>query len=287
MRVLVFGTSGQVARELRRRCPAGVQMTALSRDEADLADPESCAQAVAKHACDAVINAAAYTAVDQAEAEEELATVVNGAAPAAMARAAAARGVPFLHVSTDYVFDGGGERPWSPKDETVPVNAYGRSKLVGEAGVSAAGGVHAILRTSWVFSAHGSNFVKTMLRLAQTHESLRVVDDQIGGPTAAADIADALWVMARMLWDGKGRSGVYHFSGGPDVSWKCFARETFAMTGAKVDVSGIPSSQYPTPAARPLNSRLYCDDLGSIFGISRPDWRLSLRDVVSEIQGIE
>jgi dTDP-4-dehydrorhamnose reductase len=284
MRALVFGVTGQVARELRRRCPDGVEMTALARETADLTDPASCADAIMAHPCDVVINAAAYTAVDRAETEEDLATLINGKAPTAMAQAAATQRLPFLHVSTDYVFDGSGDRPWREDDSVAPLNAYGRSKLAGEAGVIAAGGEYAILRTSWVFSAHGNNFVKTMLRLSQTHDQLRVVEDQIGGPTAAADIADALWQMATAFYAGKGRAGIYHFSGAPDTSWKCFARETFVEAGATVDVVGIPSQDYPTPALRPGNSRLNCTKIESVFGISRPDWQRSLADVVRDIQ---
>ncbi len=284
MRALVFGATGQVAGELRRRCPDGVTMTALARDAADLTDPASCADAIVAHPCDVVINAAAYTAVDRAETEEDLATLINGAAPAAMARAAAAQGVPFLHVSTDYVFDGSGNRPWRADDAVAPLNAYGRSKLAGETGVAAAGGQYAILRTSWVFSAHGNNFVRTMLRLSQTHDQLRVVEDQIGGPTAAADIADALWKMAAAFHAGEGQAGTYHFSGEPDASWKCFARETFAAAATDVDVVGIATADYPTPALRPRNSRLDCAKIESVFGILRPDWQRSLVDVVRDIQ---
>ncbi len=284
MRVLVFGRTGQVAREIARRAPGDVVITALGRDQADLADPAACAAALAARAADAVINAAAYTAVDRAEDEERLATVVNGAAPAAMARAAAEKGVPFLHVSTDYVFDGGGTAPWTPEAPTGPLGAYGRSKLAGEAGVAGAGGDHAILRTSWVFSAHGANFVKTMLRLAATRDRLDVVADQTGGPTAAADIADALWTMARAFHEGRGRSGIYHFAGAPDVSWAGFAREIFAQAGRTVTVTGIPSAEYPTPAARPANSRLDCSATETHFGIPRPDWRQSLAAVLAELK---
>lgn len=284
MRALIFGTTGQVAREMRRRCPDGVQMTALSRGAADLADPASCIDAIMTHPADVVINAAAYTAVDRAEIEEDLATLINGTAPAAMAKAAAAQGVPFLHVSTDYVFDGMGTKAWTPGDTVAPLNAYGRSKLAGEVGVAEAGGQYAILRTSWVFSAHGTNFVKTMLRLSQTHDQLRVVEDQIGGPTAAADIADALWAMAAAFHTGAGQAGIYHFSGTPDTSWKCFARETFALARATTEVVGIAGRDYPTPALRPGNSRLDCASLETVFGISRTDWRGSLEDVIKDIQ---
>jgi dTDP-4-dehydrorhamnose reductase len=280
MRLLVFGTTGQVARELRRRAPDALY---LGRDTADLSDPAACAAAIAAHPCDAVINAAAWTAVDKAEAEEAAATVVNGAAPAAMARAAAERGVPFLHMSTDYVFDGSGNRPWHSDDPTGPLGAYGRSKLAGEHGIHAAGGRFAILRTSWVFSAHGTNFVRTMLRLSETREVLSVVSDQIGGPTPAADIAAALLDIARLLARGDGAPGTYHFAGAPDVSWADFAREIFRQAGRAVTVLDIPTEAYPTPARRPHNSRLSCSTTEIVFGIPRPDWRAGLAGVLTDL----
>jgi hypothetical protein len=172
MRLLVFGETGQLARELARRCPPGVEASFLGRAEADLSEPSSCAAAIIDSAADAVINAAAWTAVDRAEAEEAAATVANGAAPGAMARACAAKGIPFLHVSTDYVFDGAGDAPFAPGHAPAPLNAYGRSKLAGEAAVRASGARHVILRTSWVFSGFGNNFLKTMLRLGRERESL-------------------------------------------------------------------------------------------------------------------
>jgi len=276
--ILVFGRTGQVATELRRQA----DVTELGRDQADLAAPETCAAAIRAHAPQAVINAAAYTGVDRAEAEEPLAHTVNAAAPGAMAQACAEVGIPFLHISTDYVFDGSGTRPWQPTDQTAPQNAYGRTKLAGETAVRAAGGVHAILRTSWVFSAHGENFVKTMLRLSETRDALDVVGDQIGGPTPAADIAATLLTMAAALQEGQG-GGTYHYAGTPATSWACFARETFARTGRAVTVTDIPTSAYPTPAQRPLNSRLDCASLTADFGITPPDWQAGLAAVITEL----
>ena len=284
MRVLVFGQTGQVATELARQATADIAMTCLGRDRADLSDPAACAAAVAASDADVVINAAAYTAVDKAESEEELATAINGAAPGAMAAACAARGIPFLHVSTDYVFDGSGTQPWQPDDATGPLGAYGRSKLAGEQAVRAAGGAHAIMRTSWVFSAHGANFVKTMLRLGAEREKLTIVADQIGGPTAAGDIAAALLGMARAFHAGQGTTGTYDFSGVPDVSWAALAREIFAQAGLTCTVEDIPTSAYPTPARRPGNSRMDCTGLTRDFGIKRPDWRASLASVMSDLK---
>jgi dTDP-4-dehydrorhamnose reductase len=280
MKLLVFGSTGQVARELRRLQPGA---TFLSREEADLADPQACAAAIARAEAEAVINAAAYTAVDKAESDEAVATLVNAASPGAMAEAAAARNLPFVHVSTDYVFDGSGKTPWHPDDETGPLGAYGRTKLAGEHAIHAAGGTFAILRTSWVFSCHGSNFVKTMLRLGRTHDSLAVVSDQVGGPTAAADIAAALIDMARLLARGNGAPGTYHYAGTPDVSWADFAREIFRQANLPLQVIDIPTEAYPTPAKRPRNSRLDCTTTETMFGITRPDWRRSLTTLLKEL----
>jgi len=279
MRILVFGKTGQVATELARQ--AGV--VALGRDQADLSDPDACAAIIRETDADAVINAAAYTAVDKAEDEEELATLINGTAPAAMAKAAAKRGLPFLHISSDYVFDGQGARPWQPDDPPSPLGAYGRSKQAGEDGVRAAGGTYAILRTSWVFSAHGASFVKTMLRLGKGRDTLDIVSDQIGGPTPAAGIAATLANMAKAFHNGAGRTGIYHYSGTPAVSWADFARQIFARSGMQVAVRDIPTSAYPTPAKRPLNSRLNARTLAADYGIDSPDWKAGLNDVLKEL----
>ncbi|MCC5988846.1 MAG: dTDP-4-dehydrorhamnose reductase [Pararhodobacter sp.] len=279
--ILVFGRSGQVARELARLAP---DARFLGRNDADLADPPACAAAISAHAPRAVINAAAYTAVDRAEEQEALAMRVNADAPAAMAAACAALGVPLVHISTDYVLDGAGDAPFAPSHPAAPLNAYGRSKLAGEDAVRAAGGVHAILRTSWVFSAHGSNFVRTMLRLGAERESLRVVADQIGGPTPARAIAAACLSIAGHLQDAPERTGTYHFSGAPDTSWAGFARAIMEAAGLNCRIEEIATAEYPTPARRPLNSRLDCSGL-SAFGLSRPDWRAGLEEVTRELKG--
>jgi len=278
MSMLVFGRTGQVAIELQRHGT----VEALGRDQADISDPSACAAAILERRPGAVINAAAYTAVDQAEQEEEQALLVNGEAPGAMARAAAELGIPFLHVSTDYVFDGTGEKPWEPSGLVNPLGAYGRTKLAGEIAVQQAGGNAAILRTSWVFSAHGANFVKTMLRLGRERDALNVVADQIGGPTPAASIAKALLGIAKAMQDGA-KGGIYHFAGEPDISWAGFARAIFLQAGTDVLVHGIPASDYPTPAVRPMNSRLDCASLMADFGIERPDWRAGLAEVLAEL----
>ena len=281
MRLLVFGQSGQVAQELARRLPQGVSARFLGRDQADLSDPLACSDVIG--VCDAVINAAAYTAVDKAETDEAAAHLVNAAAPAAMAARCAALDIPFLHLSTDYVFDGKGILPFAPDHPTGPRNAYGRTKLAGEDGVRAAMGRHLILRTSWVVSAHGANFVKTMLRLGSSRDSLTVVADQIGGPTPAADIADALFVAAGAMVHDGAKGGTHHFAGAPNVSWADFAREIMAQAGLACQIIDIPTSAYPTPAARPLNSRLDCSGFEAAFGVKRPDWRQGLSVILQEI----
>ena len=203
--------------------------------------------------------------------------------PGAMARACAELAIPFVHISTDYVFEGGGTAPWKPDDTTGPLGAYGRTKLEGEEAIRAAGGVYAILRTSWVVSAHGNNFVKTMLRLGAERDRLTIVADQIGGPTPARDIAKACHKMAQALMADPSKTGTYHFSGSPDVSWADFAREIFAQAGITCEVADIPTSDYPTPATRPLNSRMDCSTLATAFGITRPDWRLGLAEILSDL----
>ncbi|MFS4583685.1 dTDP-4-dehydrorhamnose reductase [Phaeobacter sp. C3_T13_0] len=277
--ILVFGKTGQVARELALHN----NVICLGRDQADLSDPEACAKAIRDHAPQAVINAAAYTAVDKAEEEEALATVINGAAPGAMAVACAQMEIPFVHISTDYVFAGTGETPWQPGDPVAPANAYGRSKRAGEEAVMAAGATYAILRTSWVVSAHGHNFVKTMLRLGAERDRLTIVGDQIGAPTPARGIAAACLDMAHQLIADPAKSGIYHLQGAPFVSWAKVATEIFVEAGLPCEVVEIPTSAYPTPTSRPLNSRLDCSLLETVFDIKRPDWQAGLRDILKEL----
>lgn len=277
--ILVFGKTGQVATELQRL--SGV--VALGRADVDLSYPAACTAAIHEHTPKAVINAAAYTAVDRAEDEEHLATVINGDAPTAMAKACAELGIPLVHISTDYVFSGRGNTPYRPEDVTEPQNAYGRSKLFGEMGIRNSGAVHAILRTSWVVSAHGANFVKTMLHLSDTRDALNVVADQIGGPTPARDIAKACLQIVKQLIQDTTKSGTYHFSGALDVSWADFATEIFAQAGRNMTVTPIPTVEYPTPAKRPLNSRMDCRSIERVFGIKRPNWQDGLNEILKDL----
>ena len=277
--ILIFGKTGQVATELQR----SGDFLALSRDLTDLSNPSSCYDAIKIHEPEAVINAAAYTDVDKAETEEELATIVNSKSPKAMAQACAILNIPLVHLSTDYVFDGTGDEPWQPKDATNPQNAYGRSKKLGEDGIRSVGSTYGILRTSWVVSPHGTNFVKTMLNLSENSATLSLVSDQIGGPTPAKDIAKACLQIVEQLKQDPNKSGTYHFSGTEDVSWAEFGREIFEQTGRSVNVLPIPTCDYQTPAVRPLNSRLNCNKTEEVFSIHRPDWRIGLNDILTEL----
>lgn len=273
---LVFGKNGQVALALQEHARDALF---LGREEVDLRNPAECREAILKHKPSAVINAAAYTATDKAEVEEDVATLINAEAPAAMAAACAELGIPIVFISSDYVFSGEGEEAWPTSAAVAPVNAYGRSKLAGEKAVAQSGAAYAILRTSWVFSQYGSNFAKTMIMLSETRDELRVVDDQIGGPTPASAIAEACVRIAEVLREQPELSGIYHFSGAPDVSWADFARAIFKHTTNQPTVHGIPTRDYPTPAQRPLNSRLDCTDLAR-FGLERPNWESAIPAVI-------
>ncbi len=280
--MLVFGKSGQVATYLQR----SKDVVALSREDVNLLNIQDCVDAIKNYAPQAVINAAAYTAVDEAEKDERTATIINGYAPRAMAKVCAELSIPLVHISTDYVFDGTGDTPWHPRHQTAPQNAYGRSKLSGEIGVRNSGAIYAILRTSWIFSAHGVNFVKTMLQLSKTNATLNIVADQIGGPTPAKGIAKACLNIAKQLIIDPSKSGTYHFSGYPDVSWAEFAVAIFDNAVKPVTVTAVSTESYPTPALRPFNSRMDCSTTQQAFGLMRPDWRIELRDMLKDLKEI-
>jgi len=280
LRVLLFGATGQVASEVIRRAPgAGVDVTALDRAAADLGVPGAARRAIEAQAgsFDAVIIAAAYTGVDAAEDDEELALQVNGAAPGEIASVCAERAIPVFHISTDYVFDGAKDRPYEETDPVAPVGAYGRSKLAGEQAVAAACPQHVILRTAWVYAAHGRNFVRTMLRLGAERDALRVVDDQRGNPTAAGDIADALLAMVRAAAQGRGAWGTYHYVGAGETTWRGFADAIFdgaqPWLGRRPVVEPITTADFPTPAARPANSTLNCAKIQRDYGVTPRPWR--------------
>jgi dTDP-4-dehydrorhamnose reductase len=293
MRILVTGTHGQVVSAMRERAPEGVEVVALGRPGLDLADPASIEAAFEGEVADVVVNAAAYTAVDKAESEEALATRINGEGAGLVARAARALGAPVIQLSTDYVFDGSADRPYREDDPTGPIGAYGRSKLAGEEAAAEGNPRHVILRTAWVYSPFGANFVKTMLRLGETRREVRVVADQRGSPTSALDIADAvIAIAAKMLLEPTPEKyGVFHMTGAGEATWAEFAEAIFAEAHARgraaVKVVPIATAEYPTPARRPANSRLDGARLARDYGVLLPHWRDSLKVVVARLLASE
>jgi len=284
--ILMFGATGQVARCILDRSAGGAQdVTALSRSDVDLADADAIASAIAAAPNDSVVvNAAAYTAVDQAEADQVAAAAINAEAPATMARACAAHGLAFIHISTDYVFDGNKSSPYSVGDPTDPQGVYGRTKRDGEIGVLEALPQAVILRTAWVYSPYGKNFVKTMLRVGAERDELGVVDDQVGCPTSAHDIADAILAVIDHLPLREEQGGIYHIAGTGEASWADLAEAVFALAedrmGRRPCVNRITSEAYPTPAKRPANSRLDSSRFAADFGYRTPEWRDSLERVL-------
>lgn len=289
--ILVTGASGQLGHELARiACPAGYAVVALDRAALDLTDPAAIADVVASRDWAAVINGAAYTAVDKAESDVVPAWQINALAPAAFAQACVAANIPLVQVSTDYVFAGDKDGAWEVTDPVAPLGVYGASKLGGELAVRTSGVRHAIVRTAWVVSAHGNNFVKTMLRVAATRPTLSVVDDQVGSPTSAADLASTLLTIAvRLAEDADAPTGTFHFSNAGAVSWAGFARKIFAQSaargGAYAEVAPIPSSDYPTPAKRPANSLLSTHAIRAAYGIEPRPWQAALSDILDELIG--
>jgi dTDP-4-dehydrorhamnose reductase len=287
--ILVFGRNGQVARELAGLAEAtGRAMTFAGRETLDLVDHAAIDGLIARIAPSAVINAAAYTAVDKAEGEPDIAFALNRDAPAAMAASCAARAAPFVHFSTDYVFDGALDRPYVETDPTGPTGVYGASKLAGEQAVASAGGSAIVLRTSWVYSAHGANFIKTMLRLARDRDEVGVVADQIGRPTWARDCAQAAVLAVDALSGGRDLAGLYHLSGAGDASWADLAAATFDESarrgGPTARVRPITTADYPTPAKRPANSRLDCGKIETALPWRRRPWRESLAACMNEME---
>lgn len=290
VKILQFGTTGQLGVELLRQAGAhDVAITALSRAEADLADPAAAAARVAEHRPDLVVIAAAHTAVDAAESERELAFAINAESPAAIARAAAAVGAAVVNVSTDYVFDGAGGAPYGEDAATNPINTYGASKLAGERAVAAANPRSLSIRTSWVVSPHGKNFVKTMLRVAAAGNPLKVVDDQSGRPTSAADLADFILGIAPRLAAAEAGSplfGVVHFANSGEVTWRGFAQAIFAeaLGDQAPDVAPTTTAEYVTPAKRPLRATMDLGRLERDFGVVPRGWREALKDIVAELK---
>ncbi len=281
MRIAVTGLVGQVVSALIECAPRDVEIIAMGRPQLDLARRASVLSTLRASRCDAIVNAAAYTAVDKAESEPDMAMSVNGDGAGHVAEIAAELRVPLVHLSTDYVFDGRLDRPYREDDATGPTGAYGRSKLTGEQKIASIHPDHAILRTAWVYSPFGANFVRTMLRLGETRSELGVVSDQRGNPTYALDIADAVVAIAQRLRADPAPNlrGVFHMTGGGEATWADFAEEIFAEAQkygrTPVRVNRIATADYPTPARRPANSRLDNARLQAAFGLSLPDWRSS------------
>jgi len=278
MRILVFGRVGQLGSALAELLPAHHEVVFLDQPQVDLSQPESVPDLIAQHAPELVINAAAYTAVDKAESEPQLAQLINAEAPAAMAKSCRARDIPLIHYSTDYIFDGAASTPYLEDAAVAPASVYGRTKLAGEQAVTQQTDQHIILRTAWLYSHVGHNFLKTMLRVASEGKPLRVVDDQMGSPTFAWDLATASVAAVAALEKGRDDAyGIFHATNSGVTSWHGFAQKIFELAGVeKVDLSPIPTESYPTPAPRPAYSVLNCDRLNQVFQIRLPDWREAL-----------
>ena len=287
LNILISGKTGQVAVELQKHLAGLGNLIVLGRDVLDLSQPEQIRAQVRAHKPDLIIIAAAHTAVDQAESEPELAFAINATAPGVFAEEAAALGIPLIHYSTDYVFDGSKPAPYTEDDATNPLGVYGKSKLAGELAIAASGARHLILRTSWVYSTHGKNFLLTMQRLLQERPELRVVADQIGAPTWAGTIARSTRALIERWQAGDaGAWGTYHLTASGETSWFGFTQAIAAHLSAQgktcATLEPIPASAYPTPAARPQNSRLDCSKLAREWGVTQPDWEAALSECVAE-----
>jgi dTDP-4-dehydrorhamnose reductase len=293
MKILLLGKDGQVGWELQRSLAPLGELLAWGRQDADFLDLDALRAHVAEADADVIVNAAAYTAVDRAESDEASARVVNALAPGVLADVAQASGAWLVHYSTDYVFDGSKDGAWTEQDATNPLSAYGRSKCEGEERIRASGARHLILRTSWVFGAHGANFAKTMLRLAMARDTLDVVADQHGAPTGAALLADATALaLYRIMMEGAGAdafAGTYHLAAGGSTTWHAYAEHVLAQARAhgailKADqVRPISTSAFAAPAPRPANSRLDCTKFKNRFSLALPDWRLHVDRLVAEL----
>jgi dTDP-4-dehydrorhamnose reductase len=295
-RILLSGKNGQVGWELRSALAPLGAVTALDRGEMDLASPDSIRRAIRDARPEVIVNAAAYTAVDRAESEPDLAMQVNGIAPGVMAEEAKRLNAVLVHYSTDYIFDGTKKQPYVESDPPSPLSQYGRSKLAGEQAIASSGATHLIFRTSWVYAARGHNFLRTMLRLARERTELRIVNDQVGAPTWARFIAEATAQVLRQVGDGHkaiaDHAGIYNLTGTGAVSWYGFASAVFAE--AKVRLGMIPpnlipitTEQYPLPARRPANSRLDNSRLSATFGLAPPPWDKMLKLCMNEIENGE
>ena len=295
MKILLLGKNGQVGWELQRSLAPLGEVLALDRHSTDfcgdLSQPERLAQTVLAYRPDVIVNAAAHTAVDKAESEPDLARCLNATAPAALAQAAKQVGALLVHYSTDYVFNGQGEKAWKEADATGPLSVYGQSKLEGEQAIESSGCMHLIFRTSWVYAARGGNFAKTMLRLAAERERLTVIDDQHGAPTGADLIADISAHAIRQVLQKPALSGLYHLVADGQTSWHGYASHVIAQArlmrpdlALRVnEIAPVPTASFPTPAKRPLNSRLQTGKLQQAFGLVLPPWQAGVNRLLAEI----
>ncbi len=286
MKILITGLHGQVSQALQQQLQGLGELIVLGRDQLDLANTDQIRQQVRAHCPDLIINAAAHTAVDQAESEPDAAFAINAIGPGILAEEAKALGIPLIHYSTDYVFDGSKPAPYTEADIPNPLGVYGQSKLAGEQAIAAVGGKYLILRTSWVYSSHGKNFLLTMQRLLQEKPHMRIVADQIGAPTWAGTIANSTRTLIERWQAGAaGEWGVYHLTAQGETSWfgfaEAIAQQLRAEGKACAELEAIPSSAYPTPAKRPLNSRLDCDRLQQQWHVSQPHWQDALRECLA------
>jgi dTDP-4-dehydrorhamnose reductase len=289
-RILLFGSKGQLGTELLPSLAAAADVVALSHQDVDLCNVDAVGQAIRAVNPQLIVNAAGYTAVDRAESEPDLAYAVNSAAPAAMAKTALSLDAWLIHFSSDYVFDGSGKDPWREDDPTGPLNVYGRAKLAGEQAIAASRCRHLIFRTSWVYAAHGNNFLRTMLRLGAEKPVLRIANDQIGAPTSTREVAGAVTRIVARLQDPISpllQSGIYHMTCGGATSWFGFASAIFEKVKDRLpapSLVAIPSAEYPTAATRPLNSVLNCGKLERSTGIRLAGWQEALDQVIAELQ---
>ncbi|MBF0417100.1 MAG: dTDP-4-dehydrorhamnose reductase [Magnetococcales bacterium] len=292
MKLLVTGANGQVGHEIVTLAHQhAIEVCAMGKNELDITNAQAVWTAFETFRPDLVINAAAYTAVDLAESQPETAMAVNRDGAHLLAQSCATHGCPLIHLSTDYIFDGRQSTPYREEDPPTPIGLYGTSKWQGEEAIRVQLPHHLIIRVSWVFGWHGKNFVKTILRLARERESLAVVDDQSGGPTSADDIARMLLQVAEMCGQpGFSDWGTYHYQGAPTLTWHAFAEFIVATAREKIDlpvkeIRPIPTSQFPTPAKRPANSRLDCQRIHDRLGITQPDWRHAARALILKLLG--
>jgi dTDP-4-dehydrorhamnose reductase len=293
-RILIVGNAGQLGRELEKIFAGAGPIVAVDRESVDLADPDQTRELVRRAAPDLILNAAAYTAVDRAESERDLAFAINAQSTEVLAEEARKRNAVFVHYSTDYVFDGGKAGPWAETDLPNPLNVYGASKLAGEQAVEKIGGKYIIFRTSWVYGPHGNNFLLTMLRLGRERDRLSIVDDQVGGPTTSIQLARATHAIVTGVLGGRNGAaadwaGLYHMTCGGSVSWFGFAQAIFDRSSNLLDAKApvltpIPTKDYPTPAARPQNSVLSNAKLQSRFGIQLDSWQAALDETLEVLR---